>query len=262
MRSGWMVSNFLPLLKDYTVGVIRYMDRPYNRWFRVSYIVLILIFSFFNTELSPAHVRFGVVGGLNYADLSLDIHPAGDDYSNDVTSIAAYAVGGMIEFHLEHLLAIRIQPMIVRNGGTPASPFPGVALRFLSSYIEIPVLLRASYGESIRPYVLAGLFAGLMVDSQIEASGFGLSIANDMESLTKRLNAGVVFGAGVAFPAGLARLFIEATFGVGFTDIVKEGVFSIETGVEDVTEWITEDDVEMKTRGLRIMGGVTLPLTM
>ena len=136
----------------------------------------------------------------------------------------------------------------------------GIDFTFKSSFIEVPVLLKTEFGNTVRPYLLIGPTIGFLLNSSIEAEVLGFGLRCDMKDVTESINLGFTVGTGVRFPAGTWSLFIDGRYTFGLLDIYKKGTFEIGAGPVTITETIIEEDQIMKTRGLQIMLGVTIPV--
>jgi hypothetical protein len=150
-----------------------------------------------------------------------------------------------------------------RGGGLQTDiPFdlPNIGLSVESSYIELPFLLRAEFGDAVRPYVLAGPTFGYLLDSYVAVEAMGIGIRCSIKEITKTFQPGFTYGAGIRYPVGDFCLFLEGRYTVGLSNIIEDGPFSLQVGEEFIEESISEDAVEMKTKGLQLMVGMTIPL--
>ena len=192
-----------------------------------------------------AETRIGELGGVNLATLHLT--PGEEGFFSTRT---LPAVGGVADVSLGRRLSLRFEPMWMVKGSDvtfelfgpqPSSPNAG----FWLSYVELPVLLRLSFGAgSVRPYLLAGPTVGYLISAKSERYEAGEE--EDALDLFDRTDVGVSGGGGLSVPAGVALFFVEGRYSLGLKNIFKGSVASAgET---------------LKTRGVLIAVGVTFRL--
>lgn len=197
-----------------------------------------------------AQNHLGIIGGLNIANLNgKDV----DGVKVDFSSRMAMGIGGVVEIGLNEKVALRLEPMYLQKGAKFSSNLVDEdfsQVTFKSAYLEVPLFLKIALGTSAtRPYVLAGPFIGFNISSSLDASGIAVK-----EKIAKSTDFGLGFGAGVSFPAGNNSMFIEGRYALGLTDVAKAGA------VEGMGGRLTADDVDIKTRGILLMAGITFPL--
>jgi hypothetical protein len=230
---------------------------------RFTYILVGLVAVCF---ISPAEaqVDVGIVGGLNFADLNLDIADMGDDLSMDLDGLTSYGIGAVVDVPVYKNIYIRLEPMYLKRGGGLQAdiPFdlPNIGLSVEFSYIELPFLLRAEFGDAVRPYILAGPTFGFLLDSYVTVEALGIGLRCSVKEIMKTFHPGITYGAGIRYPVGDFCLFLEGRYTLGLSNIIADGPFSIQVGQETIKESISEDAVEMKTKGLQLMVGITMPL--
>lgn len=192
-----------------------------------------------------AETRIGAVGGVNLATLHLT--PGEEGF---LSARTLPAVGGVVDVSLGRRLSLRFEPMWMVKGSDvsfelfgpqPSSPNGGLWL----SYVELPVLLRLSFGAgSVRPYLLAGPTVGYLLSAKSEQYETGEE--EDTLDVFDRTDLGISAGGGLSVPAGVALFFVEGRYSLGLKNIAKDSVDSAgET---------------LKTRGVYIAVGVTFRL--
>jgi hypothetical protein len=131
---------------------------------------------------------------------------------------------------------------------------------FTADYLDIPVLLKASFGDGpVKPYLLAGAtIAFLLGDTKLEMDKVIVTIDGRDEDITSEIPSDereekvetkstdfiLNFGGGVLIPLGQVNIFIEGQYNLGLTDVNDE----------------PDDITEIKTTGIQIKAGVLFPL--
>ncbi len=208
----------------------------------------VLALGFVTTTLAQPN-WVGVIGGLNFANLDVD--------SGKTSSRNAYGFGAVLEFGLGEKLALRIEPMFLQKGAKidVEENAAGLSGEFKMSCVEVPVLFKMPLGGGdTAPYLLAGPTIGFMTSSKVSIGILGITVDADFKSATKTLDVGIAFGGGIQLPVGQNRIFLEAKYSLGLADVAQAG----EVKVLGMTEPVPDTDV--KTRGIQIMAGVTMPV--
>jgi len=220
--------------------------------FNLSIVALLALFI---ALPAGAQVKFGVIGGVNLANLN------GNDVDGtkiDFSGRTGFGVGGVLDVGLSENIALRFAPMYLQKGAefTDTDPDLGTAtFAVKAGYLEVPVLLKIALGtSSIQPYLMAGPTIGFNLSSNLKFSATGINAEIDAKEITKSTDFDFAFGAGVSFPAGANSIFVEGRYALGLTDIAREGT------LEFMGEDIVSGDAEVKTRGFQIMGGISFPL--
>ncbi|MDH3268947.1 MAG: PorT family protein [Ignavibacteria bacterium] len=218
---------------------------------------LIIILTLFITPLN-AQVQLGLQAGANLGDVSLDPTPEG------VTTgmRAGLMFGGVFFYSFSPIIGLQVEPAYVQKGATIdiTQTENGMTVKLegtlTGDYIDIPVLLKASFGEGpVKPYLLAGAsIAFSLGDAIIEldnATIDGQSIPIDQSEDTVKVKSTDIilnFGGGVIIPAGQVNIFVEAQYNLGLSNVNDEPT---SPGEEDMT---------IKTTGIQIKAGVLFPL--
>ncbi|MFX0138110.1 MAG: porin family protein [Candidatus Hodarchaeota archaeon] len=193
--------------------------------------------------------QIGLIGGINLANL--------DEKDEEYDIRTVFGVGGVFELGVGEKFAICFEPMYLQKGAKSeeVEDFIKVTIEGKFAYLEIPVFFKVPLGtSSTRPYIMAGPTIGILLSSNIGMSMMGIDIEVDTKDLTKSIDYGLGVGGGVSFPIGKNTLFIEARYTLGIADIAKEGEMEIDGEKETVP------DSEVKTRGIQIMAGMSIPI--
>ncbi len=217
--------------------------------------LLVALLALFIALPANAQVKLGVIGGVNIANLNgEDVGGAKIDFSNRT----AFGVGGVLDVGLNENVALSFEPMYLQKGAEFSETDPDLGTATFTSkanYLEVPVLLKIAFGTgSARPYLMAGPTIGFNLSSKFELSVPGFSAEIDADKVTKSTDFGLVGGAGVSFTAGTSSIFVEGRYSLGLSDIVEAGT------LEFMGEQLEFENVNVKTRGFQIMGGITFPL--
>lgn len=197
---------------------------------------------------SPAQQRIGFVGGLNFANFN-GVDEDGGDIA--FSSRGVFGIGGVLELGLGKNIALRLEPMYLEKA-TEFDSDMGLT-RWKVAYFEVPVFLQLAFETNIaRPYLIAGPTVGLIVSSKVEF--INLDLEYNAIDLVSSIDFGLGFGAGISFPIGHNAIFVEGHYTYGLVDIADDGKI-----VERGEDFDFEEGVDVKTRGLQIMVGVTFP---
>jgi hypothetical protein len=192
----------------------------------------------------------GAAGGVNKADLEVNVEflPGVDLFSPRTLE----AVGGVVELEVTPRLAIRLEPMYLRKGarldvavsdflGGLAGLGPDFSADFDLRYFELPIHLNvALLGGPVQPYILVGPSLGLLFEARVT---FQDAIAQDIEEQLKLPDVSLNLGGGVNITFGRGRLFAEGRY--------SRGLMTISDEIQGI-------DLNARTRGVQIIGGVTV----
>lgn len=179
--------------------------------------VFLVLAAFLTFNLAHAILpSFGVKGGVNMAKFT------GSDAGDNDFKMGA--VGGA--FACVDLIAMKIQPEILYSQKGAKYTILGATLYEKHDYVEIPVLLKFSFGKIIVPSIYAGPAAGLLMSAKLTNGG-----SVDIKDEIKSTDLGLVFGAEVKTPA---KLSVEARYTMGLGTFDKEGDFSVKNSAISV----------------------------
>lgn len=203
----------------------------------IALVAAALLFVIF-PAMSQVSWNLGVQGGVNLANA--DIEPELD------TKMTTRLMGGaVLEIGFSEMFSVQPELMYVQKGASYSDMMtvPGFGdvsfdATFMTDYIEIPVLFKATFGTSdFKPFVVAGPYIGLMMSSDLEVSALGQTVTQSIKDQTESMDFGLDFGAGGELKVGMTTLFISARYSLGLTDTVKD------------------PDAKAKSNGIQIMVG-------
>jgi hypothetical protein len=121
---------------------------------------------------------------------------------------------------------------------------------------------RDGFGETTRPYLVAGPTVGFVLTSHMAGSDTGVPFEADLMPVTQRLDVGVGVGGGLSRDVGRVATFVEARYVWGLTNLVKAGEAELTSPGTSFTMNVTFDEEanEYTYRGLHLLLGFTVPL--
>ncbi|MRR08493.1 PorT family protein [bacterium] len=156
----------------------------------------------------------GVKGGLNASKFTGSA-AAGSQTHSDLVAGVFVGIG--------LLRGLTVQPELLysikgeENKGTVYGYDAAFVQRF--SYIEVPVLLKYSFGSGIVPSIYAGPAVSVLLSAESEFSYNGTSAAVDLVGYFQSTDVCLVVGAEIKLPI---RLSLEARYTRGLSSIGKE----------------------------------------
>jgi len=220
--------------------------------------VLIMLAALLFMTNGVAQVQLGLVAGANFADVTLD--PTQEGFETSMKT--GFLFGGVLFYSFSPMWGLLIEPAYVQKGakadlsetveGMPAT----IEATLTGDYLDIPVLLKASFGNGpVKPYLLAGAsLAFLLGDVELELDKATIA-GQDVTSIipsdertqkleTKSTDFILDFGGGVLIPLGQVNIFIEAQYNLGLSDLNDE----------------PGDEMKINSTGIQIKAGVLFPL--
>jgi len=230
---------------------------------QVQYIICSLLFislasARLSAQLSP-HVWLGGFAGVDIGNLSV----TGTDQTGVTWSTrTGFAVGAEFDDFFSDNLGICAQLAYVQKGATATftDNSGGISVSTSSSitvsYLQIPVLLKATFGSgALKPVVFAGPEIGFKLSAKQTGkteSGADTTFTVPDSNITT-INFGIMFGAGVTYAINATTmLFLNAAYDLGLSNLNAQ--YGKSTGISTTD---TEKDV---TRDIRINVGIVFGL--
>jgi hypothetical protein len=178
-----------------------------------------------------------------------------------------FLFGGVLFYSFSPMLGLQVEPAYVQKGATVDQSFTEdemtikIEQTLTANYLDIPVLLKASFGNgTVKPYLLAGATVAVSLGdatfeidkATIDGQDVTSQIPNDEREEKVKVKSTdflLDFGGGVLIPAGKVNIFIEAQYNLGLTDVNDEP----QSPGDD-------EEVTIKTTGIQIKAGVLFPL--
>lgn len=158
-------------------------------------------------------LNFGVKGGLNLSSA------AGVDAEGS-ESYSGLVAGGYLTLGLLPSLAIQPEILYSQKGFKLSGDADSVQWvgKYRINYLEIPVLVKYSFGIFVKPYILAGPYFAARMGTSWEETVGGITSSGSMDDYIKSSDIGYVLGAGVSTPV---KLSFEARYSNSFSTIYE-----------------------------------------
>lgn len=222
----------------------------------IGFTVMVMLLGWANA--TDAQIRIGVIGGLNDSNFFIEQdNPFGAE-PNDFHNRTVYGFGGVLEVPLIPHLSFRSQLMFLKKASFYNQ---GEHLNFLYTvdYLELPVCIKASIGEKIQPYLLAGASFGYVMRAEAEMNQFGIEGIADLTKIAEKVDTSILLGGGIGYRLRMATFFVEGVYEHGLRNINKGGTAEV-TLDQTVVTALDVDPLEIKTRGFQVMTGVLFSL--
>jgi opacity protein-like surface antigen len=191
--------------------------------------LLVAIGVLLTSTAAAAGSSFGVIGGLNIANLRID----GVSGMNTRTS---FAVGGVLDLGITDRFGLRIEPTYLSKGGKAEQrniywgTVDGAV--FDLDYVDIPLLARFDLATTeTRAYLLGGVGLSLATKAQVEVTQTGATEKVDFGEVFNTKDVSLNLGAGVGFAVTpTSRMAIDGRVAIGLTDINDGGTITFQGG--------------------------------
>ncbi|MDZ4710895.1 MAG: porin family protein [bacterium] len=205
--------------------------------------VFVTAISIFSSQSSFSQAflwEFGVEGGAGLRSQKIT--------NTDVDSLKKTTIGfiGGVsgQYNLNDMYSLKLGAYYERKGQKYETS-SGSKEEFNHDYLNIPLLLKAKFGNKIKFFVNAGPFIGVLLKSKFKGSP--PDIDNDNTSSYKKTEIGISGGAGVIIPAGRSmNITFEVRDDFGLTNIFKSELSIF--------------NAEVKTNNLNLMAGISFLL--
>jgi len=224
----------------------------------VCFLTVILIMQLSNHLY--AQVRQGFIGGLNQANMSLKVEELDMEIEKKTSNLLVAAFGGFLDINLFGQTWLHSELMYLQRGGVTTIPESDEKLRFRSSFLELPILFKFEFGQSVQPFITFGPSIGYLLDSKVEMDTDGFRLKKDLKSINNTIHFGFQFGIGISCPIDIFSLFVETRYNMGITDMLKDGILQMNMPSFEIDEDLPVDSIKMKTKGLQFLFGITMTL--
>jgi len=218
-------------------------------------LLFVLLFALLIVSAVNAQHSIGIIGGANFSNLDMDFQ----DTNFKVSKRTVFGFGGTVDFRFSKNLLLNMQLLYLQKGAIAKEAIEEIDFIMKSSFLEVPILLKAEFGNTFKPYVIAGPSLGFLLSSETEAEILGFKFEGDMKDITKSTEYSLVFGIGASYSLGPCSVFLEGRYTYGLTNMAKEGTFELKNGPIVETLSVDDDTDEIKNRGLQILAGISVP---
>lgn len=203
-----------------------------------SFLVLAVSLLLICSALPQVKISGGGLIGLNFGGVSVDPTPVGASFGGHT----GIGIGGVLNFGFANGFGVSVEPMYLQKGSDITVTGQTTSITLKANYLEIPAMLTYTFetsGSQIEPYVMAGPSFGI----RLSATETINNQDQDIKDQTSGTDFGLTLGAGARYPLGQNRLFLEARYAFGFTNINN----------------FPGDNTTIKTHGFMIFAGITFP---
>lgn len=197
-------------------------------------VIFVLAIAIQPTNAQDGAMQFGVKGGLNLSNLSLDPDPSG--LSLDLAT--NFGVGGIMLYPLSDVLDLQVEVLYLLKGSKLKFDLLGETFEgdINYAYLSVPVMGRYKLGSGdadMTPYVVAGPEFGFLLSADSEFAG----ISEDTKDVTKSIDLGFNVGVGMT----MNNMFGEVRYSLGLIDINDDA---------------DDPDTSIKTNGIQAFVGM------
>jgi hypothetical protein len=213
-----------------------------------SMILVLIVLLAFPSYSQIGKLKLGIRGGLNLATSNEELPNVpeleGGNFTHNV--IPRLGIGVFAEYPLLQKFYLQLNVLYNQKGdrfkGTYVEDFVGIIdvdSRYMYDYLTVPVLLKYQFLNSeAKPYLILGPEIGYLLKAKqkLDASIMVIDldtalVDTDIKDNLKSVEFAFSFGAGINFPVGQFKGFIEGRYGLGLTAINKEGDQNIRNSV-------------------------------
>ncbi|MCK4413035.1 MAG: PorT family protein [Candidatus Eisenbacteria sp.] len=214
-------------------------------------------------QMVEKQIYFGIKGGVNMANLSVDPEP-----DEDFKSRMGIVGGASLSFVISPGMTLDTDFLLVQRGAKvdekeveAEDGLYSLKNEIKLSYLSINPMFRFTVqNEGMAPYFMAGpeisflLSANAEGEERIEYHDGEVEVEEwdeDIKDYVKSTDFGLNFGAGLQFPSGNSSIFFEARYYLGLSDI------SDDSGDEDDDKSDDEEeDEKIKNTGIYLIAGI------
>jgi len=229
---------------------------------RNAILIGVLLTLIFVIPATAQKVSVGLVGGVNFADMNLTSADGTDQLTSSITTPA---FGVTVDLELTNYLHLDIEPMYIQKGGIQKATNGNPDATLKINMLEVPVFLKATLGNKVKPYIKVGPTFGLVVSSKAEANysepgpGQSKTYTANYNDVLGSFEFGVCAAAGIDFKVGKSTLFIDARYSVGLRDLYKGGTIEWKSG-DEIIVVKKSGATKLTTKGIQVMVGIAFPI--
>ncbi len=224
---------------------------------RISFLNFFIFMILLVAHVNGQNLSVGIVGGINFADMKATL----SDINRDTEGRTKFGVGIVCTYNFDENFSVQVEPSYLQKGGKIIQDNPQPDVEVSANYIEIPFLFKASLGEKINPFVVAGPTIEMLLSATGEGQANNLTLETDLKPVIKTISFGLTFGAGVGIKVWSGTLFIEGRYCFDLGNQAKTGTIEWKVG----NTVVSVDDLDVaetnyKNKSIQIMLGYVLPI--
>jgi hypothetical protein len=200
----------------------------------ISVLTLLGILLVAGTPRSASAQQFGVLGGVNWADMT------GDDTADDLQRTTRGMAGVFARIGLGEIITFQPEVQYSQKGSERESTLGDTFVKL--SYVDVPLFLSFGFPNSF--HAMVGPNFSFEVGCNID---FDPAVGEEIESecdddddfdTRKSFVAGATAGIGIDVPLGGINLFIDGRFNM------------------DLESFHEDEDTDVKNRVIQLVGGI------
>jgi hypothetical protein len=203
--------------------------------------------------LADCQISAGILGGPNFSTQFIELEGRGEMYWR-----VNYGIGAIVEVPVSDHVSLAIEPMYLKKGSRVEAIMNIENYIFTNTYLEIPVLAKYSFGNKLRPYLLAGPSMGILLKADFGGNYLENDYSSNFLDVTRKLDISLAGGAGISYNTGSVIVFCESQYTFGLVNTSVNG--EVEVLVGDQIQRHEIKDETIKNRGIQFMVGVCIPL--
>jgi opacity protein-like surface antigen len=220
------------------------------------FLTVFLLFTGFNRPVPAQTFYAGAFGGLNFTDMDVSIRQV--DFSVD--SQPEFIIGMVVGKHFDPNISLQIEPVYLKKRGVLKAGEPDYDVDLMFSVLQLSAFLKTSVGDKIQPYVLAGPTIGYVFRSELATNAGPFRMNWDMKEITRSWEPGLEWGAGMEFQSADYSFFLEMRYNYGIINLLKNGSLEYNAGDSELLQLTIDQQDQIRTKGWRIISGITIPL--
>ena len=175
-------------------------------------ILLLLVVIAIGTSVFAQDVKFGVKGGLNFANYR------GDDPDGDTKTDIYF--GGFVRMELSETVAFQPELIYSRQGSKGKED--GVEAKIKNNYLNVPLLVRAKMFGSENLNAIVGPQIGIHLSSEGSEDDGSTEISGDMDEVMSDLDFSLALGLEYDINDSFS---IGARYNLGVSEIFNDDYF-------------------------------------
>ena len=166
---------------------------------------------------SPSNSHYGIKGGMNISNMSVD-----PQQLEDHDSLKSFAVGAWWGRPIRGRLGFRTEALYSVKGDAESAG--GYTASTHMSYLDVPVLAKIGFlhDQSFQPSLFLGPAVSLNLTAKSSFEGGGSSNEIDVKDQVNPLDVGLVVGGGLDFPVGGRSYGVELRYSKGLTNAAND----------------------------------------